>query len=279
MGYKCKYCGKVFENRMALGGHVSHCACNDNKKRNITTYKTVSQKSRCTYIEKHPEKYVKNAHIFHCKKCGKEYILNLTDEEFKKGQYTKYCSLSCRNGHKVSAETKKKISESLVGNGNHYITPNKRYKCKYCGKEFTIKDNGVRGRKFCSDTCREKWMEEEVYAKNQHGKGKSGWYKGIHCDSSWELAFVLYHMDNDIPIQRCKERRTYTFEGKTYKYYPDFCTGKEIIEIKGYKNKKWFAKEQQNKDIKVLNRKEIMPYLKYAINKYGKDFTKLYEEK
>lgn len=23
------------------------------------------------------------------------------------------------------------------------------------------------------------------------GRGKKGWYKGIHCDSSWELAFVV----------------------------------------------------------------------------------------
>lgn len=36
------------------------------------------------------------------------------------------------------------------------------------------------------------------------GVGKSGWYNGIYCDSSWELAYVIYHIDNNLPIIRNK---------------------------------------------------------------------------
>jgi len=30
------------------------------------------------------------------------------------------------------------------------------------------------------------------------GRGKSGWYKGYWCDSSWELAYVIYNIDHDV---------------------------------------------------------------------------------
>lgn len=109
------------------------------------------------------------------------------------------------------------------------------------------------------------------------GIGKSGWYKNIWCDSLWELAFVVYHFDNKLNISRCKERRKYIFEGKEHVYIPDFVTDKGIIEIKGYKTKQWLEKEKQNPDIIVLGKNEIISYLKYVEEKYGKDFIKLYE--
>lgn len=38
--------------------------------------------------------------------------------------------------------------------------------------------------------------------KRGGGRGKSGWYKGFWCDSSWELAFLIYHLEHEIPISR-----------------------------------------------------------------------------
>lgn len=109
------------------------------------------------------------------------------------------------------------------------------------------------------------------------GKGKKGRYAGIWCHSSWELAFVLYHVDNGIKIEKCKEYRTYNFEGKIRKYYPDFVINGKIYEIKGWKTKQWDAKMRENPDVIVLYRDDIKPFLEYAINKYGKDFVELYE--
>ena len=51
---------------------------------------------------------------FHCKKCGKEYSLDISESKYKKGSYTKYCSISCRNSHTVSDNTKKKKSIFVV---------------------------------------------------------------------------------------------------------------------------------------------------------------------
>jgi len=115
--------------------------------------------------------------------------------------------------------------------------------------------------------------------KRNSGIGKHGWYKGIWCDSSWELAFVIYSLDNGYTISRCKEKRTYVFENKIRTYIPDFVVNGKIIEIKGYSTPQWQAKINANKDIVVIGKAEIQPILNWVINKYGKDFIKLYETK
>lgn len=109
------------------------------------------------------------------------------------------------------------------------------------------------------------------------GRGKKGWYKGIFCDSSWELAFVIYHFDHNLNIKRCEEKRTYIWDGETHTYIPDFITDDGIIEIKGYKTEQWIEKYKQNPDIKVLYEDDMKQYLEYVISKYGKNYTKLYE--
>mgnify|MGYP000175598224 CR=1 FL=1 len=112
----------------------------------------------------------------------------------------------------------------------------------------------------------------------QHGagRGKKGWYKGIFCDSSWELAFVIYHKDHNNDIQRCKEIRQYTFENEIKNYYPDFIINNVIYEIKGYYSNQAKAKSECNPDIVVLQKKEIQFYLDYTVQKYGKNFIELY---
>ena len=111
------------------------------------------------------------------------------------------------------------------------------------------------------------------------GRGKKGWYKGYFCDSSWELAYVIYNLDHGIKFERNKEKFKYIFEGKEYSYLPDFIVDGKYVEVKGYWTKQWQAKyDQFPKELSIITEKEIKPYLEYVENKYGKDFTKLYEE-
>lgn len=109
------------------------------------------------------------------------------------------------------------------------------------------------------------------------GRSKSGWFKNIFCDSSWEFAFLIYHIDNNIAISRCKDVRFYEFNGKTKKYFPDFLVSGKIFEIKGFKTEQSLAKEKANPDITIIGPKEIQKYIDFVVNKYGKDFTRLYE--
>ena len=112
------------------------------------------------------------------------------------------------------------------------------------------------------------------------GRGKKGWYRGIFCDSSWELAFVIYCMDHQIPIKRCEEKRIYIWNNTKHIYIPDFIVNNNtIIEIKGYNTKQWQIKQQQNPDIVVLYKNEMKLYLDYVIDKYGKNYINLYEKK
>lgn len=110
------------------------------------------------------------------------------------------------------------------------------------------------------------------------GRGKKGWYKGFFCDSSWELAYVIYCLDHHIDIKRNVEKRYYSWNGKTKVYIPDFVVDGTVVEIKGFKTEQWLAKLEANCDIKVLYKEELKPVFAYVRSKYGKDFTSLYEQ-
>jgi hypothetical protein len=109
------------------------------------------------------------------------------------------------------------------------------------------------------------------------GRGKKGWYKGFFCDSSWELAYVVYCLDHNIDIKRNTEKRQYVWKDKVKNYIPDFIVEGNLIEIKGFKTEQWLAKLEANPDVKVLYEKDLEPVLSYVKNKYGKDFASLYE--
>jgi len=109
------------------------------------------------------------------------------------------------------------------------------------------------------------------------GRGKKGWYKGFWCDSSWELAYVIYCLDHNLSIVRNTTKRQYLWNGQVKNYYPDFLVENKLTEIKGYSSPQWEAKLRDNPDVKVLYRDDMLPILRYIINKYGKDYTNLYE--
>lgn len=111
------------------------------------------------------------------------------------------------------------------------------------------------------------------------GRGKKGWYKGIFCDSSWELAYVIYCLETGKSIKRCQERRSYTFKGLKKIYLPDFVVDEKVVEIKGYQTEQWKCKKKANPDVIVIGSTEMQPILDFVISKYGKDFINLYERK
>lgn len=110
------------------------------------------------------------------------------------------------------------------------------------------------------------------------GRGKKGWYNGIWCDSSWELAFVIYNIEHNIPVRKCKEVRLYEWKGTTRKYHPDFVVDGVITEIKGYDSPQWQAKHTANPDVVVKFAKDLQHVFDYVTHKYGKDFIRLYGE-
>lgn len=170
----------------------------------------------------------------------------------------KYKALGWNLGY--SDSFKSKISKGLIGKSvGKCLEPEKE-------KERIQKiSNSMKGNK--------NWKFNK-----KHGNSKQGWYKGIHCDSTWELAFLVYHIDHNLKIEKCKEQRTYIYNESVHLYFPDFVTEEGIIEVKGRLDKKAIEKQKQNPDIIIYDKFKMKKYLEYVINKYGKDFyTKLYE--
>lgn len=296
--YICRFCNKEFETATKLGGHVSRCKENPKYKETINKIQQTKQKN--LDINNPFEN-----HICKCQYCGNDYQINhIRHNDFIKGNYNKTCSLEC--AHKLAnqntnlKEKNKKISDSLKGkstwikgkkkinnsniNNQWEINPNwtPYHICPICGKEY--KNNG---RKYCSDECsqigRSKNLSKSLRGKtgglrpNAYKKYKSGLYHNIHCDSSWELAFVIYCEDHNISLERNHKFLTYTFENKEYKYYPDFIINGTLYEIKGYENNKAKAKHEQHPEVIYLDKYKMKKYLDYVILKYGKDYIKLYD--
>lgn len=109
------------------------------------------------------------------------------------------------------------------------------------------------------------------------GIGKKGWYKGIWCDSSWELAWVVFNLDHGKPFERNQEFFNYEFGGRVRRWLPDFIMNGAYYEIKGYETEQSIAKVRGfPHKLVVLGRVEMEPILTYVISKYGKDFIALY---
>ena len=154
-------------------------------------------------------------------------------------------------------------------------------KCIICGREFTSKTK----RKTCSSHCA--WLlGKRTKRKNRKLKKRvrayKGTYKGIKCDSRWELAFLLYHLSKRHRIHRCNLVFEYTSRGKKHKYYPDFQIGTTIYEITGkYRKNLNFKLDsviQAGYKIILIDKKRIQPYLEYCYKKYKTEhLEKLYD--
>ena len=161
--------------------------------------------------------------------------------------------------------------------------------CGYCNKPIPYER---RFKKTCCNDCGKALNRKSNYETNlirhslggkRHGsgRGKKGWYKGIWCDSSWELALVIYWLDHKIKFERYHGYFEYVFKNKKHKYYPDFIhPDGSFTEVKGYSSKQWIAKLNsfpKNLKLSILGKKEIIPIIEYVEKTYGKDFIKMYE--
>lgn len=107
---------------------------------------------------------------------------------------------------------------------------------------------------------------------NSHcSRGKKGWYKGIWCDSSWELAFVIWCLDGGKDIKRNAQAFPYMIQDKVRNYYPDFLVDGELVEIKGYVSPITFTKiSSVPRPVKLYSRLELQHVFDYIAQHYGK---------
>lgn len=288
--YKCE-CGREFTNSQSFNGHKSHCKVHLQLKGTWEDYLSkqpirfkklsITNKKKATINKKKSlEKWISEKHI--CEHCGK-----VMTEKYGSGRF---CCEACAHSHKPTTDQLQKIKEfnsqmsikkRIINESKYYEHPNY---CKVCGNVLSY---DKRRRKVCCHECLIKLIQQqklELCAKqgtNLCGKGIRGYYKGYYCQSSWELAYVIYNIDHGINFIRNKEGFKYILNNIERTYFPDFylLDTKEYVEIKGYYDSKTKEKEKQfpkNKKLKILCLKEMKPILNYVKEKYGKDFSKLY---
>ncbi len=226
-----------------------------------------------------------------CPICGNVFnIVRTIDENYKESIWKKernYCSRNCANKRIHSVVTKKKISDKLKIVSSGYIDGRSKMtiRCKKCNTEIRGYYNKSG---YCGKCVKQSNEIKEKISKSNKGKcgglregtsrGKSGWYKGYWCDSSWELAYVVYCLEHDIKLTRNRQGFEYQFEGELHKYYPDFILEDgSYVEIKGYMGEQNKSKIAQFPFIlKVIVRSNMKEYLQYVEEKYGKNFIWLY---
>lgn len=288
--YCCRFCGKEFEKPTSLAAHVSNCKLNPNSSK--TRSKAAKTRNR-NAKEKNPLITIKTK----CCNCGKEFQQTITTKEYKQNAFHKCCSSYCAHSYAskfVDNEKKSQTIKNKLKSGQRIgfckLKQRKSLYCKICGKQI----EQYKSKLYCSKECatigtrnklsiiaKIRCSKGEFGGKNNdtYKKHKHGWYKGIYCGSSWELAFLLWALDHKLNIQRCNKVFTYKYNGQTYNYYPDFEIDGVIYEIKGFENYKAKAKHQAFPDIIVLKYVEMKDKLEYVKNTYGKDFVNLLESK
>jgi endogenous inhibitor of DNA gyrase (YacG/DUF329 family) len=225
-----------------------------------------------------------------CSFCGKIY---LTKDYVRE---KKFCSSECARKN-VSPETRLKRSLSLkkrikdkglfgpLGLTGEQV-PRIERKCPACGTVMRLEPSKSH-RIFCSRKCF--LSDKDFLFKNKpsggvrdgSGTGNSGKYKGFYCASTYELAYLIYCLDNSVTIKRNKEGFPYQWNGKTHLYYPDFIVNGEYVEIKGYNTPQFEAKKNSLPfPLKVLYKKDLVFAFDHVKNKYGvglKRISDLYE--
>ena len=130
---------------------------------------------------------------------------------------------------------------------------------------------------------------EEFKTKTVNNGRHKYYYNNVYFDSSWELAFYIYSLDNGCNIKRCIKSFIYYKDNQEHNYFPDFICDNNYIEIKGKQfineagelinpfNKELNLEKQQcmiDNNVKVLLEKDIKPILEYINIKYGKNYLK-----
>lgn len=123
--------------------------------------------------------------------------------------------------------------------------------------------------------------------KKKSGRSYHGYYKGIWCDSTYELAYLIYCLDHNIDIKRCNETFKYEYENKIHEYHPDFEVNGILIEIKGYYTELVDIKASSiiEKPYKILYYDDLQEVFEYVAITYNKknyvrknNFYELYDD-
>lgn len=259
---KCEQCGNEHDGSYGTGRF-----CSESCKQTFVANKVINRKSGFTINQPQPRAMYGT---WTCRICG---VIFNTRAELRRHMnsahpYDKSHAWNYRKTKETDKRIKdlsEKVSKSLKEGFN-----SGRIKPAKWSEENRLKQS-------------KRAKERKLGGYHKHGgRGIRGWYRGYWCDSSWELAYVIYNLEHGIHFVRNKVGFDYFYDGMTRKYYPDYILDDgTYVEVKGYADEKVKVKHEtfisSGHTLQVIGKTEIQPYLDYVIEKYGKNFTSLYE--
>lgn len=153
------------------------------------------------------------------------------------------------------------------------------------GVEYPMQSEEIRNKSI--ESCKKIYGTEnvsqnsDIKKKKRKKLGKKYLYNNLSFDSSWELCYYIYCIENNFDIIREPFSLTYFIKNKEHLYFPDFLVNGELIEIKAlwkltedFKliNESEKQKCMEDNNVKIITYPEITKYIKYVEEKYGKDF-------
>lgn len=235
----CQYCGKECKNLNSLKQHECRCKQNPNRIVNPMKNKDTVIKNKIKSLQTLRNNY----------KIKKEN---------KIAEYDKNPKLCLQCGKPLSYQQAKSGRKFCCGRCSNLSRPPRSEESKKKTRE-TIHANFING---------------SVSTGNYSKRFKQGWYKGFHCDSSYELVYLIYCLDHNINIKRCNKVYEYFYEGSKHLYFPDFIINNDtIVEIKGYYTELVDIKTNSVNDMnyKILYKKDLQKEFEYVYQTYNVD--------
>lgn len=294
----CEFCKKEYDKKWGSGRFCSQkCASSfSSSKQTKESRKIIREKNIKNAEEKRQRKEELNNKIQHfCKNCGKEYY-----GSWSRWVQSDFCSKKCARSYSTKIkreEINKKVSKKLSGRRFIKVKQDNRFKqleikvdlvpCPICGKMLST-EQVRRKRLTCSRECGQKLGTQKniangLYHRNggfRPGSVRSRWgyYKDIYCASTYELVYLIYSLEHNIPIKRNKDYFNYEINNVSKRYLPDFKINETYIEIKNFPRKEVDIKAEavikQGKEIKVLYYKDLEEMMNYIDSKYNTWHTK-----
>lgn len=304
--YNCKYCGKECKNANSLSNHERRCSINPS---------TQLIGFNCSYCGRQCKgEQALHKHERHCK-SNPSRIPQANPSNESQEVYCSYCGKLCKNQN--SLRNHERLCKKNANREIHHLKGVRRPDLagripwnKGLSKDSsdTIKKQaeaismrlksgeiigcfGLRGTDNYSTKPEVKAKVSKKMLGNHYnnpsktGRGKKGRYKDFYCSSTYELAFIIYCLDKEIPVKKCSYVYDYEYEGKKHKYYPDFIVNNTIIEIKGFYTEKVKVKTESVKDRPIIvlykkDLKEVFDYIESTYNKtVDKNIHELYQDK
>lgn len=253
---ECENCGNEHDGSYGSGRFCSeHCRKSWTAKRRTHFPSADELRLRKGFIRHRKEPWK-------CDECEKSFLTRKSLYEHKHQCHPHAGAWNKGKTKETDDRIKKQVQTTIEGYRSGRIKPS------FLGKHHT------------EETKRKQAIHGGI--RPHSGWGKQGRYHGFWCNSTWELAWIIYQEEHGVKFEKYHGYFDYIFKGVNHKYYPDFqLEDGTIVELKGYNSEQWQAKlasVPSDKKILVLYKKDMKPILEYVINKYGKNIETLYEK-